>query len=245
MTGEPMPHLGPTAPPSPDTSPPPTLSRDELLEQHVIDKVAVLQQGYLAGRSGAMASLARLRRAVNATPGSDPSIWHDTLEDIPSALLGHSDAPSLYEMSVHATLTLYAVHQQSRRESMHRRGYPMGRSVRLLAKRITKDDLRSDHPVMRRFHALGTATSLPETLHHLRGIITQLRSENIPLDYGRLAVDLRRLQDPRLAGGVRLQWSRDYHRQNRATRPETPTTPLDDDATDQTDMDVGDVTDPA
>ncbi len=46
----------------------------------------------------------------------------------------------------------------------------------------------------------------------MRGLITQFRAEEIPLEYGQLAQDLRRLQNPRTAPGVRLQWGRDYHR---------------------------------
>jgi CRISPR system Cascade subunit CasB len=95
---------------------------------------------------------------------------------------------------------------------MHQFKYPLGRSIRLLVNRVSPDSTKNDNPVLRRFHALGTASSLPETLHHLRGLVTRLRSEAIPLEYGQLAQDLRRLQVPRTAASVRLQWGRDYHR---------------------------------
>jgi CRISPR system Cascade subunit CasB len=187
-------------------------TQDDLLVRHVRTKVHSLQSAYLADSSTAAASLAKLRRAVNVSPGSDPSIWFETLDAMPERLIGRGDAATTYETAIHATLTLHAVHQQSQRVRMHQLDYGLGRSVRLLAKRGTGEPAKNDNPVLRRFHALGTASSLPETTHHLRGLVTQLRSEAIPLDYGLLARDLRRLQDPYTASSVRLQWGRDYHR---------------------------------
>jgi CRISPR system Cascade subunit CasB len=180
--------------------------------KHVHAKITSLQAAYLNDSATAAASLAKLRRAVNAGPGTDPSVWFETLDGVPTALLGRGDAPSPYETAIHASVTLHAIHQQSQRARMHQLGYPLGRAVRLLTKRISGEAVGNDNPVMRRFHALATASALPETTHHLRGLVMQLRGEAIPLDYGLLARDLRRLQDQRSASGVRLQWGRDYHR---------------------------------
>jgi CRISPR system Cascade subunit CasB len=175
-------------------------------------KVNSLQAAYLNDSATATASLAKLRRAVNAGPGTDPSVWFETLDGVPVALLGRGDAPSPYETAIHAAVTLHAIHQQSQRVRMHQLGYPLGRAIRLLAKRISGEVAGNHSPVMRRFRALATASSLAETNRHLRGLVTQLRGEAIPLDYGLLARDLRRLQQTSTAPGVRLQWGRDYHR---------------------------------
>jgi CRISPR system Cascade subunit CasB len=187
-------------------------SLDDLLVAHVHAKVAALQAAYLNDSATAAAALAKLRRAVHAGPGTDPSVWFETLDGVPAALLGRGDTPSAYETTIHATVTLHAIHQQSQRGRMHQLGYPLGRSIRLLSKRIGSEVPGNDSPVMRRFHALATASSLPEAMHHLRGLVTQLRGEEIALDYGLLARDLRRLQDRRTAPGVRLQWGREFHR---------------------------------
>jgi CRISPR system Cascade subunit CasB len=195
-------------PPSPRQPP---ASRDDLLVRHVNQKVGLLQQAYLDGLPSATAALARLRRAVSSDPGSDPGIWFETLDEVPPSLIGAGDAPSTYERAIHACVTLYAIHQQSQRTRMHQPGHRLGRAIRTLTTRISGQSAKNDSPVLRRFHALGTASSLPETLQHLRGLITQLRGEEIPLDYGHLARDLRRLQEHRTAGNVRLQWGRDYH----------------------------------
>jgi CRISPR system Cascade subunit CasB len=229
----------PRKPPDSPTDADRPASRDELLVRHVHAKVTSLQAAFLNDSATATASLAKLRRAVNAGPGTDPGVWFETLDGVPASLLGRDDAPSPYETAIHASVTLHAIHQQSQRVRMHQLGYPLGRAVRLLTKRVSGDVPGNDSPVMRRFHALATASSLPETTHHLRGLVTQLRGEAIPLDYGLLARDLRRLQHQRTAPGVRLQWGRDYHRLG-SDPGQTGETADRNDAAETTDPSTGD-----
>lgn len=167
------------------------------------------------GTSGTTALLARLRRAVGKPPGWDPQLWELTLADVPGRI--GSDAPTAGERAVHTSITLYAVHQQSRSETMHVRGYGLGRSVRLLASAT-----QAESAVRRRFDAAATATSFDEVVHHLRGLVTQLRAHRVPLDYGHLADDLLQLQDPRTVDAVRLRWGRQYYRIDRDGAPDAP-----------------------
>lgn len=189
------------------------------LGMYVARKAEHLQTTYIEGLSAAKASLARLRRAVLSAPGSDPSVWAEILDGLEDPDFKEQD-PTKRERAAHLALTLFAVHQQSQTtEKMHRRGYSLGYAVRQLA-----NDDESEKAVLRRFHALGTASSLDEVAHHARGLIAQLRSERIPLDYGLFADQLLSLQDPRKAELVRLSWGRDYYR--------TLSTPAFEDATD-------------
>ena len=132
-------------------------------------------------------------------------------------------------LAAFAAITLYAVHQQSRREtSLHRDGYSFGRSARLLAKHSnTREAVRA------RFAAVGTATSWDETLHHARGLVQQFRQYSIPLDYGQFARDLFDLQQPTTADRVRLRWGRDFfrarHVEDDDTTPDGTETALSDD----------------
>lgn len=155
----------------------------------------------------AVAQLARLRRAVTATAGSVPEVWQDTIGRLPDTLLGHDDSPSDYETAAHQAITLYAVHQQSAPAGMHRNGVSLGTATRRL---VVATDRES--AIRARFQALSTASSSAELMHHLRSMVTMFRSENIALDYGQLAVDLRQLQTPGWGDRVRLRWGRDYHR---------------------------------
>jgi CRISPR system Cascade subunit CasB len=185
-----------------------------LVEERVVD----LQVRYRKNFSSGVSDLAALRRAAAAAPGADPRVWGLTLAgvDVPA---GTPDEPTADERAAHAALTLYAVHQQSQTAPMHRSGHGLGRSVR----ELVRPDKSNEKAVRRRFEALGTASTFAELMEHARGLVRQLRSAGVPLDYGQLADDLAALQDPTSASGVRLRWGRDYHRLRSSTS--TPVTP--------------------
>jgi CRISPR system Cascade subunit CasB len=176
------------------------------LYDFVAGRVSSLQEGYLADTPSSVAALARLRRALTADPGANPEVWAETLKGMPHRYIGRDVHATPHEHAAHAAFCLYALHQQGRGDRMHASGSGLGRVASRLA-RATGNEAA----VRRRFQALATATGLDETLNHARGLITQFRGENIPLDYGLLAVDLDRLQQPERADGVRLKWGRDYY----------------------------------
>lgn len=167
-----------------------------------------LQTAYRNDQSAAVAELARLRRGVGRKPGQDADLLGTTIAGLYPDPSGLDDNPTPAENAVFAALTLFATHQQSHRgASMHRKDYSFGRSARLLGRHANAQDA-----VRARFTAVATATSWEETVHHARGIIQQLRTHAIPLDYGQFAVDLYHLQLPGFADGVRLVWGRHFYR---------------------------------
>lgn len=186
---------------------------DDALRRAVLSVVVPLQGAHLTGVPAAAARLARLRRALTSSPGSIPDVWSDTIGALPPGLLGREDAASAYELAAHAAVCLYAIHQQSQPVGMHCPQRNLGAGVQLL-RRSRGGGEDADKAVLRRFHALATASSFSETLHHLRGLVTLLRSERVGLDYGQLAVDLRRLQQPSSTPGVRLTWGRGLYRRS-------------------------------
>jgi CRISPR system Cascade subunit CasB len=125
-------------------------------------------------------------------------------------------------MAAYTAITLYAVHQQSRGQGMHRSGQGLGRAVRILRTRAGGAEA-----VRRRFEALGTAETFAEVVHHARGLITQLRGQDIPLDYGALADQLFSLQFRDGASRVRLAWGRDFYRAT-SEDSESPDNPVAD-----------------
>lgn len=193
------------------------------LGQFVNLRVGALQHRYLAGVSSGGADLAQLRHAAGKPVGSVPTVWEITLNGIPGSDDWNSDAPSRNEIAAHIALTLYATHQQSQSDRMHKRGYGVGRSARLLAGRSS-----SDEAAHRRFQVLGTSESVDELTFHARGLIGQLRAASIPLDYGLLADQLVSIQFPEGLNRVRLQWGRDYYRYVNSSdaNPPTASTPI-------------------
>ena len=182
------------------------------LAEFVGSQVKKLQDSYVFGdRRGSAAALANLRRSVSEGPGVNPDIWEVTLEGLPPMFVGKTDEATPGEKAVHAAMTLYAVHQQSKTAPMHQGGPSLGRAMGKLAKaKATPGAAVASSAVKRRFDALVTSQSFEGLLFHARGLIQQLRAENVALDYGRFAEDLRKLQIPRFADSVRRQWGRDY-----------------------------------
>jgi CRISPR system Cascade subunit CasB len=198
------------------TDPPATLRRRRRrpFGDHVAAEVARLQHALNEQAPWAVAITARLRAAVARPPADAYDVAEITA--VPPHLLGYpagtepADRFTETERAKHTALTLYAVHQQSRREHpMHRDGPSVGEAVSLLAKAKATSN---PEPIRRRFIALGTATSYDELVHHLRGLIRLLRDANIGLDYGLLADDLAQQQRPGGPDRIRSTWGRDYYR---------------------------------
>lgn len=173
----------------------------------VARRVRVLQES--RSRSGTVAMLAHLRANVGREPGADPRVWTLTVDGVPGD--PHGDEASPEERAVHAALTLFAVHQQSRPVGMHQHGVGLGRAVARLDRVRGGSDSEHTSPVRRRFDAVVTSDGLGEVVQHLRGLVTLLRSEGIGLDYGMLADDLDQFQRPGGADVVRRRWARQLH----------------------------------
>lgn len=144
--------------------------------------------------------LAALRRGIGREPGAAPAMWRLYTQ------LTEDGRVSRQLRAEHAALTLFAVHQQSRSAPMHRKGAGVGTAVLALR----RSGRYSEEAVDRRFAAAATATSLAEVTVHLRGLLTQLRTVNLPLDYDALYRDLREWQDPQRRGAVRRRWGSQY-----------------------------------
>lgn len=173
-------------------------------------RAAMLAEGYQRDDSRSVATLARIRRASGPVgfAATDADVW-DVLDGMPDALMGRGDDPSTAEQAAMTTLVLFAVHQQSRADAaMHVSGrdHSLGRAIGALSR-------AADAPgVERRFRALIRAENLTQASNPLRGLVNQLRSARIPLDYSRLATDLYQMQQPGGAHPVRMRWVRDFHR---------------------------------
>lgn len=169
--------------------------------------------------ASATAALARLRRGV----GKEPGELLDILEFTFSTDFVDSDDPesaSPAERAAHLAMTLFAAHQQSRGERMHRRGVGLGTALRSLH---SGDPKSLPDPLIRRFRMLGTADSLPELSHHLRGVVQLLRAGAIPLDYGLLADQLVAWQRFD-RNTVQLNWGRQFYRTPKRDRSDSDST---------------------
>ncbi|GGR04861.1 type I-E CRISPR-associated protein Cse2/CasB [Streptomyces pilosus] len=194
------------------------------VHQRVAELTATLigswQEGYLNDRSQAVAALARLRRGAGREAGEMPDLWNlidtDGLHTSAAGTrtLGEQELVCA-ENALHAALTLWAFHQQSRGAPMHRRHTRerpggLGAAVRRL---MPADGV--DEPVRKRLVRAGTAPDLVSLTQRLRDIVALLRREDIPLDYALLAGQLYLWQWPDGPAAVRRRWGRSFHEQRR------------------------------
>ena len=194
---------------------------ERLMLAFVHGRICSIQNDYLSVERKARGArkLATLRHALLMPIGSNADAWSLEFEDLPAELVGKGAEPSWAETAVHATLALYAVHQQGKTKPMYAPGVErsFGAAVRRLVHRDKERYSNLEEGEMpRKFRAFITADSMEETLHHARQLVQQLRADEIPVDYARFAAQLYTLQNPYAADRVRLAWGREYSRMPKA-----------------------------
>ncbi|MCQ4210396.1 type I-E CRISPR-associated protein Cse2/CasB [Streptomyces longispororuber] len=177
------------------------------------------QRGYLADQPDAVAALARLRRGAGREAGQLPDLW--SLIDIgplyePDTGAGRFAERELgrAEDALHVTLTLWALHQQSRRTGMHqahRSDHPRGLGAAVRRLMLTKDKNKIDESLQKRLVRAGTAPDLATLAQRLRDLVLLLRREDIAVDYALLAGQLYVWQHPGGPDAVRREWGRSFH----------------------------------
>ncbi|MBQ1121907.1 MULTISPECIES: type I-E CRISPR-associated protein Cse2/CasB [Streptomyces] len=230
----------------------------DLVQSATRRTVGRLQGGYRQDVASAVAAVARLRREAGRDPHASPTAWGlDDLEDLSflrnaeqeteQDRRGDQAAPQHFsararqkeeerqareERAVHLAVTLWALHQQSIRDTpMHQTNWPLGRAVRRLAHGMTgthdqlepadtgKASSESGRPpvedasetIRKRFVRIGTSTDFDTLSWRLRQMVLLLRTARIPLDYGYLAGQLLLWQSDPLQDGVRRAWGREFH----------------------------------
>lgn len=150
--------------------------------------------------------LAALRAGLGAEPGSVPKMWPFYTCEIDD-WRARFDEVSDEQAAEHAALALFGLHQQGRDTPMHRAGVTVGAALR----HLRNNDKFSEQAVDSRVAAAVTATSVPALLMRLRGLVTQLRTIDQPLDYDQLMADIDRWHNPDARQRVRRKWGLGYH----------------------------------
>ncbi|MFD0994475.1 CRISPR system Cascade subunit CasB [Pseudoclavibacter chungangensis] len=210
----------------------------------VTSAIAHITRGGETARS--RAALARLRQSIGRPIGSVPETWEFVIE-LPADLTkyptsdpaaGQSGA-SAAELAVNSALGLWALHQQSTSTPAHEHDARFGAAVRRL-ERTLGAETDTTSPVQRRFTALVRSRTVAGVLVHARGLVSQMRdvrNGGVSFDYGLFAEDLLRLQNPRTANRVRLDWGRAFQNSvadsvaDESASPNTPTSDASVDAT--------------
>ena len=164
------------------------------------------------------AELAQLRQGVGQPAGSVPELWRYYAVAISDFEASTGEMPTGL-VAEHAALTLFGVHQQSQPTSMHRQSEHIGTALRKL--RSSPQFANNPEALDRRVNAAATATSVTELVFHLRGLITLLRGQQLPLDYTTLAEDIAAWHHPDARARARRRWGANYYTWN-AVADKTP-----------------------
>ena len=157
------------------------------------------------------AALAHLRRGIGHVPGEIPMLWGSFLAGLPEELCSPSGEASYAEWAVYTALTLYALHQQGKGDSMQVNDISLGSAAR----RLAGNDEKQQERIWRRLNLVAQADDIQELSYRLRQLVTLLKAAGIGLDYALLAADLYEYQFASAANRVRLRWGQDFFRMNR------------------------------
>lgn len=184
-------------------------SPNMIVRQYTLRQIARLdkQRNDSQGR----AAMAHLRRGVGHVPGKLPLLWGSFLAGLPEELRSISGEPSRAEWAIYTALTLYALHQQGKTDSVQAEGISLGKAALRLAGGSEDDRLR----IWRRLNLVAQADDMREMSYRLRQLVTLLKAGGIGLDYAMLAADLFEYQFDASANRVRLRWGQDFFHANK------------------------------
>ena len=186
------------------------MTKKQMIRQYVQTKICILLKQKDSGTG--KAALANLRHGVGKKPGELPELWGAFLEDAPEGLYSDckgTSKPQKEEWAVYTALTLFAVHQQGKADSVNADGINLGEAAaNLMGGR--GDDERER--VLRRFSPVVTAASMEELSHYLRMMIQLFKGKDILLDYAELAGDIYDFQFEGSRNSVQLKWGRGFYK---------------------------------
>ena len=114
--------------------------------------------------------------------------------------------PSYAEWAIYTALTLYALHQQGKADSVLAEDVSLGKAALRLAGGSEEERQR----IWRRLNLVAQADDMQEMSYRLRQLVTLLKAGGVGLDYAMLAADLFEYQFDATANRVRLRWGQDF-----------------------------------
>lgn len=189
------------------------MSKRKEIDAYVNKKLAFLAE---ASEALSSAELAKLRRGVGRIPGENPGLYGFFLQDMPEEFWSLNGEVTEAEWACYLAVTLYSLHQQSNSPKLHnmhtsKKRESLGSALRKLA--AAQGDTNAGERMQKKLQMVITSKDMSELSHHLKGIITLLRNEGIPLNYAELAQDIYDFQFEK--SKVSLKWGQDYFRKDK------------------------------
>ena len=175
--------------------------------KHVMAKIRPLQKaldGSGAASGSARASLAQLRHLGRRDARAWMAAGDLVFEDWPSHTLGSPEENPRALAAVCSTLSLYAFHRRSQ-------SAPHEGSLGGACRALVKIDSARAKGIERRLAAVEAAPDFAGVTRSVRSLVQLLRSQDVALDYDRLARDLYLVQFPYEKDAVIRRWAQDYY----------------------------------
>ncbi|MGN1197163.1 MAG: type I-E CRISPR-associated protein Cse2/CasB [Acetatifactor sp.] len=190
------------------------MSKRKEIATYVKKKIILLSE---ASEAFSRAELAKIRRGVGMMPGENPDLYGFFLQDMPEEFWSQKGDITKEEWACYLAITLYSLHQQSNSTKLHNmhtdKQESLGSALRKLA-RIKGDDNARER-LLKRLQTIITSKDMNEFSYHLKGVITLLRNDGIPLNYAEFAQDIYDFQFEESKNKVGLRWGQDYFRKEK------------------------------
>lgn len=149
--------------------------------------------------------LAALRAGLGRQAGEVPALW-PYYRAVVKDELARRGIPSAGQRAEHAALALYGLHQQSKSTPMHVPGASFGVAIR----ELHRSGKFSEEAVNRRVSIAAQSPTVNALLTHVRGLVSQLRTIDRPVDYTKLLTDIYHWNWSRSQVRVRRRWGTEY-----------------------------------
>lgn len=160
------------------------------------------------------AQLAFLRKGIGHIPGELPEIYGLFLQDMPEDFWNDNGTITKEEWSCYIALTLYALHQQGNKISLHNmhtdERISIARGMKILA--VAMGDSNAEERMQKKLQALISSKDMREFSYHCKNIIQLLKSKNITINYVDFAKDIYDFQYQESKNRISLKWGQDFYR---------------------------------
>lgn len=201
----------------------------QLLKEYSGNKITLWSKNLDTAKT--TAELATLRKYIGKDPDQVIEPWAiilDGNEEILKYILDPKYGqkmmigPNKAEIALYYSFALYALHQRSKKESMHTSEQKFGQALHQLVEyRASKNGgLFSDESkkIFQRLKCIAGKRELKLQMAEIRGLISLLNEAGIPFDYSKMTVDLFWMQYPNVKNRILIEWINDF---NRATMKKT------------------------
>lgn len=158
------------------------------------------------------AILANIRNSIEKNISNNIEALAFVFSNMPEEFVGNRKELNNYEKSVLTSIQMYALHQQSKLESVLKLDYNDGEYRENLGDALSSLRGKDSMSIDRRFNAMITSSNFKEFKIHLRHMIKLLKARSeVRVDYASLSDDIYWLLNGQKEN-IKIKWARSYYK---------------------------------